>query len=68
MECSTVIKNSSSGMSYIRGACGVSAWNGENNESVHEWFGNGMGAPARGVECGVRVREVWCTEMVWTPD
>ena len=38
-------------MSYLRGACGVTRWDGENNESVHERCG--MGSQASGVNCGV---------------
>ncbi len=43
-------------MSYIRGACGVSVWDGDGNESVYERFG--MGATAKGVS------EAWRIEMV----
>lgn len=38
-------------MSYIRGACGVSGWNGESNENMYEQFG--MGVTAKGVDCRV---------------
>lgn len=38
-------------MGYRRGACGVSGWNGEGNESMDERFG--MGLTAKGVDCGV---------------
>ncbi len=38
-------------MSYLRGACGVSRWDGFNNESVYE--GCGMRGSGSGMECGV---------------
>ncbi len=38
-------------MSYLRGACGVSRWDGLNNESVYERCG--MRGHGGGVECGV---------------
>jgi len=38
-------------MSYLRGACGVSRWDGERNERVYERYG--MSENARGVDCGV---------------
>ncbi len=38
-------------MSYQRGACGVTRWEGESNESVFERCV--MGACASGVKCGV---------------
>ncbi len=38
-------------MSYLRGACGVTRWDGESNESVYESCG--MGSCANGVNCGV---------------
>ncbi len=38
-------------ISYLRGACGVTKWDGENNESVYERCG--MGSRANGVNCGV---------------
>ncbi len=38
-------------MSYMRGACGASRWDGESNESVYEPFG--MGVTEKGVDCGV---------------
>ncbi len=38
-------------MSYLRGACGVSRWDGLNNESVYERCG--MRGHGSGVECGV---------------
>ncbi len=38
-------------MSYLRGACGVTRWDGESNESVYERCG--MGSQANGVKCGV---------------
>ncbi len=38
-------------MSYLRGACGVSRWDGLNNESVYERCG--MKGRGSGVECGV---------------
>ncbi len=38
-------------MSYLRGVCGVSRWDGLNNESVYERYGmRGRGSE---VECGV---------------
>ncbi len=37
-------------MSYLRGACGVTRWDGERNESVHER--RGMGSHGNGVNCG----------------
>ncbi len=38
-------------MSYLRGACGMSRWDGLNNESVYET--RGMRGCGSGVECGV---------------
>ncbi len=38
-------------MSYLRGACGVTRWDGESNESVYERCD--MGSHANGVNCGV---------------
>ncbi len=38
-------------MSYLRGACGVTSWDGETLESVYESCG--MGSHANGVNCGV---------------
>ncbi len=38
-------------MSYLRGVCGVTQWDGENNESVYERCG--MRSCANGVSCGV---------------
>ena len=38
-------------MSYLRGACGVTRWEGESNESVYERCG--MGLIANGAKCGV---------------
>ncbi len=38
-------------MSYLRGACGVTRWDGESNESVYERCG--MRSQANGVNCGV---------------
>ena len=38
-------------MSYLRGACGVTRWDGESNENVYERCG--MGERANGVRCGV---------------
>ncbi len=38
-------------MSYLTGACGVTRWDGESNESVYERCG--MGNQANGVNCGV---------------
>ncbi len=51
-------------MSYLRGACGVSRWDGLNNESVYERCGRrGCGS---GVECGVVEWVKRSTlEMVW---
>ncbi len=38
-------------MSYRRGACGVTRWDGESNERMYERCG--MGSHANGVNCGV---------------
>ncbi len=38
-------------MSYLRGACGVTRWEGESNESMYERCS--MGACASRVKCGV---------------
>ncbi len=38
-------------MSYLRGACGVSRWDGLSNESVYERCG--MSGRGSGVGCGV---------------
>ncbi len=38
-------------ISYLRGPCGVTRWEGESNESVSERCS--MGACANGVKCGV---------------
>ncbi|KAK3893665.1 hypothetical protein Pcinc_002527 [Petrolisthes cinctipes] len=38
-------------MSYLRGACGLTRWDGESNESVYERCG--MSEKAIGIECGV---------------
>ncbi len=38
-------------MSYLRGACEVTRWDGESNESVYKRCG--MGSRAKGVKCGV---------------
>ena len=38
-------------MSYLRGACGATRWDGESNESVYERCG--METHAKGVNCGV---------------
>ncbi len=38
-------------MSYLRGACGVTKWEDESNESMYERCG--MGACASGLKCGV---------------
>ncbi len=38
-------------MSHLRGACGVTRWDGESNESMYERCG--MGSQANGVNCGV---------------
>ncbi len=43
-------------ISSIRGACGVSGWDGESNESVYGQFG--VGVTVKGVECGIG--DVWC--------
>ncbi len=37
-------------MSYLRGACGLTRWEGESSESV---YGSGMGVFAGEVKCGV---------------
>ncbi len=50
----------------MRGACGVSRWDGQSNEDVYGKFG--MSEAAAGVGCGM-VEWVKCnTEMVWTCD
>ncbi len=38
-------------MSYMRGACGISRWDLEDNEKVYEIFS--MSATAKGMDCGV---------------
>ncbi|KAK3893161.1 hypothetical protein Pcinc_003002 [Petrolisthes cinctipes] len=38
-------------MSYLKGACGLTRWDGESNESVYERCG--MSEKAIGIECGV---------------
>ncbi len=38
-------------MSYLKGACVVTWWDGESNESVYERCA--MGSQANGVNCGV---------------
>ncbi len=38
-------------MSYLRGACGVTRWDGESNESMYE--GCGMGNHANEVNCRI---------------
>ncbi len=38
-------------MSYLRGVCGVTRWEGESSESVYER--SSMGACTSGVKCGV---------------
>ena len=38
-------------MSYLRGACGVTRWDRERNESVYERFG--MSEKGIGIDCGV---------------
>ncbi len=38
-------------MSYLRGTCGVTMWDGESNESVYKRCG--MGSQVNGVNCGV---------------
>ena len=38
-------------MSYLRGACGLTRWDGESNETVYERCG--MSENERGVNCGV---------------
>ncbi len=38
-------------MSYLRGICGVTRWDGESSESVYERCG--MGSQMNGVNCGV---------------
>ncbi len=54
MEWGTAVE-----MSYLRGACGVSRWDGLNNESVYERCG--MRGCGSGVECGEKEH----CEMVW---
>ncbi len=38
-------------MSYMRGACGVSGWDGESNEDLYRRFG--MSEAAVEMDCGV---------------
>ncbi len=38
-------------MSYLRGACGVTRWDSESNESLYEKCG--MGSHVNGVNCGL---------------
>jgi len=38
-------------MSYIRGACGLSRWDGESNVNVYDNFV--MGTTTKGIDCGV---------------
>ncbi len=38
-------------MSYLRGACGMTRWDGESNESMYERYG--MGSRGNGVNYGV---------------
>ncbi len=38
-------------MSYIKGTCGVSRWDGESYESMYDRFGTGV--TVKGVDCGV---------------
>ncbi len=38
-------------MSYLRGECGVTRWDGESNKSMYAKCG--MGTLANGVNCGV---------------
>ncbi len=47
-------------MSYLRGECGVTRWDGESNEIVYERCG--MGSQANGVNCGV---EEWVKRNMW---
>ncbi len=39
------------GNELLRGACGVTRWDGRSNESVYERCG--MGSHANGVNCGI---------------
>lgn len=41
-------------ITYIEGACGVSGWDGENNESKYEQFD--ISVKEKGVNCGVEER------------
>lgn len=51
-------------MNSLRGSCGVSRWDEESKESVHEGFG--VGGSATRVDFGVIT---WgCAEMVLTFD
>ncbi len=38
-------------MSYMRGACGVSRWDGDSNEDMYERFG--MSKTVVGMDCGM---------------
>ena len=38
-------------MSYLRGACNVTRWEGDSNESVYKRCG--MGPCVNGVKCGI---------------
>ncbi len=49
-------------MSYLRGACGVTRWEGESNESVYERCG--MGTCASEVWRG-GIGKKKCIEVVW---
>ncbi len=50
-------------MSYLRGACGVSKWDGESNESIYEWFV--MSMCANGVKYG-EVKWVKTNTLKWS--
>ncbi len=49
-------------MSYMRGACGVSRWDGKSNEDVHLRFG--MSEAAVGMDCGM-VEWVKRSTLIW---
>ena len=47
-------------ISYLRGVCGVTRWNGESNERMYERCS--MGSHAKGVNCGGKHLEKQCGE------
>ncbi len=56
VECSTAVMNTSCGneVLYMRGACGVSRWDGESSEDMYRRFG--MSAAAVGMDCRAHLR------------